>query len=231
MAPVITVMLLCNPPSLRVGRICYLFLFLRFIYLFERERKREWAGKEWRERDKQTPLLSGKSNAGLDPKTLRLRPELKPKSWVLNQLSHPGAPCYLFLTNKMQQRDGIALWDYVTKIVISVLLVELIAFLACTIWWSKQLCWRPTCEETEDSLGPRAARDWNSQSKSPPGTDSARKPHGPGMDSSPVIPSDETSALANTLIGALKERMTLRQDLAKPELGFWCTDTGVSLVR
>ena len=71
--------------------IYFLFLkrFKRFIYL--RERKNEWGVVGGRGRQVDF-VLSGEPKAKLNPWPLRSWPKPKIKSWMLNQLSHPGAP-------------------------------------------------------------------------------------------------------------------------------------------
>lgn len=73
----------------------FLFFFLRLIYLFERERKKlkcaNEGGKAEGERiSEQTAAEDGAPGGGVPSTTREIR--AKPGVWMLNRLSHPGAP-------------------------------------------------------------------------------------------------------------------------------------------
>ena len=74
----------------RVVYYVFSFLFKDFIYLSMRDTERE--RQRHRQREKQAPC--GDPDAGLDPRTLGLRPEPKADA---QPLSHLGAPTTYFL--------------------------------------------------------------------------------------------------------------------------------------
>ena len=76
----------------------FFFFSLRFIYLFERERKSSWAHTPVRgtgdkgERISRRLCAEHGAQCGTWPHDPEIRTWAEIKSWTLNQLSHPGAP-------------------------------------------------------------------------------------------------------------------------------------------
>ena len=69
-----------------------------FIYFWEREREhvsREGAERERKRISSKFVTVSSELMWGSNSRTVRSRPEPK-SSWILNQLSHPGAPPTIF---------------------------------------------------------------------------------------------------------------------------------------
>ena len=72
-------------------------LFLKKIYLFILEREREhmcvrWGGGEGERESQADSTLSTEPDAGLDPRTLRSRPELKARARRLTDCAPQGFP-------------------------------------------------------------------------------------------------------------------------------------------
>ena len=76
-------------------------MFFKFIY-FEREREHEWRWGGERERRERIPsrlhTVSMEPDVGLELMNHEIMIWAEIKSWMLNQLSHPGAPRLLLLT-------------------------------------------------------------------------------------------------------------------------------------
>ena len=109
----------------------HLFIYLFNVYLLLRERDRAWAGEGQRERETQnlkqalgSELSAQSPIQDTNSPTVRSWPE---RSWTLNQLSHPGAPCLRTILNdeiknqsrtmqknvalnRLQQRHSFTLW-------------------------------------------------------------------------------------------------------------------------
>lgn len=69
--------------------------------------------------------------------------------------------------------------DRLQNIMTSILLVDIlsVAFLACTLWWSKMLCSRSPCnKELRADSGQQAAMNRDLQSNRPWGTKSCQQP-------------------------------------------------------
>ena len=86
------------------GRISYknhIYLF-KFIYLFLRERERARPRAGWG-RGRGDRDAESKAGSGLNPRTGRSWPD---RSWMLNQLSHPGTPPQQIIFLKTSKSSG-----------------------------------------------------------------------------------------------------------------------------
>lgn len=67
-------------------------------------------------------------------------------------------------------------------------------------WWFKLPCWRSSCGKEPSAVSTNSQEEWAPHSNSPQWPEACQESWEPGIDSFPVWASDETLALANTLV-------------------------------
>ena len=97
---------ICHSSLLDILSLLFFFFnfFLPCIYFWETERDRAWVGEGQRERETESEAGSRLRAVSTEPDrtwTHRLRDHDLSQSWMLNRLSHPGAPTFcLFLISR-----------------------------------------------------------------------------------------------------------------------------------
>ena len=103
-----------------------------FIYLFLRERQRDW--KAGREGDKRIPrrlrAVSTEPDAGLQLANHKIMTWAGIKSWVLGQLSHPGNPTHILILIK-RNTEPICYCLYFHGLMTDFFLLYWLLFLVC----------------------------------------------------------------------------------------------------
>ena len=125
----------------------FFLICLMFVYFWERETDKVWAGEDQRERERdriqsRLQVPSYEHRAGCGAQTHEPWDHDLSQSWTCNQLSHPGAPwAHLF---------NITFWIRIFNICVlqhNIGFSFLLSVSICKFWWWQQKISNRSCQQ------------------------------------------------------------------------------------